>query len=157
MKTFLVLLMLAVAGVAQAREPSEIMADPALEERARSLYQELRCLVCQNETIDSSNAPLAADLRAVVRKRLVAGDSDAEILTFLESRYGDFVRMTPPIRISTWALWFGAPLAMLLAIGVLGWLTLRRRSTPETTADAPLSAEETARADALLRAGQERS
>jgi cytochrome c-type biogenesis protein CcmH len=94
--------------------PAERLADPALEARARALSQELRCLVCQNQSIDDSNADLAHDLRVLVRERLVAGDSDANVLAYLTSRYGDYVLLRPPVKPATWALWFGPP-ALLLA------------------------------------------
>jgi cytochrome c-type biogenesis protein CcmH len=87
--------------------PDERLADPALETRARSLGQELRCLVCQNQSIDDSNADLAHDLRLIVRERLVAGDSDAQVLDYLRQRYGDYVLLRPPVTPGTWLLWFG--------------------------------------------------
>ena len=130
---------------ALAVNPDERLADPALEARARSLGQELRCLVCQNQSIDESNADLAHDLRVLVRQRLAAGDSDAQVLAFLEARYGDYVLLKPPVDPATWALWFG-PAAVLLA-GIVG-LAARRRRQP--AAPAPLSAEERARLDRIL-------
>lgn len=148
----LALLCLALTAPCEARHPGETMADPALQQRARGLYQELRCVVCQNETIDSSNAPLARDLRGLVRQRLRAGDSDAEILAYLEARYGHFVRMTPPVQPWTWLLWFGPLAVLLLSAGALAvWM---RRRTTRRDPDAPLTPEEEARAAALLDAAE---
>ena len=114
--------------------PSEQLADPALEARARTLSRELRCQVCQNQSIDDSNAPLAADLRRLVRERLVAGDSDGQVLGFVQARYGDYVRLTPPLRADTLLLWL-APALVLLAglVGVRLWQR-RRASGPAATA-----------------------
>jgi len=113
--------------------PSEQLADPALEARARTLSRELRCQVCQNQSIDDSNAPLAADLRRLVRERLVAGDSDGQVLGFVQARYGDYVRLTPPLRADTLLLWL-APALILLAglVGVRLWQR-RRASGPVAT------------------------
>jgi cytochrome c-type biogenesis protein CcmH len=143
-----VLLCLMLGGVQAATSPDEVLADAALEQRARALGRELRCLVCQNQSIDDSDADLARDLRLLVRERLVAGDSDAEIIAFLTARYGDFVLLKPPVRPATWGLWFG-PLLLLVIAGIGIALYLRRRRAAMTTA-APLSAEEQARLDALL-------
>ncbi len=141
------------AGGAQAAtSPDELLADPVLEERARALGKELRCLVCQNQSIDDSDADLARDLRVLVRERLVAGDSDAEIIGFLTARYGDFVLLKPPVRPATWGLWFG-PLLLLVVAGAGIALYLRRRRTAIAPA-APLSAEEQARLDTLLQAAE---
>ena len=142
------LLCLMGAGAQAATSPDEVLADPALEQRARALGKELRCLVCQNQSIDDSNATLARDLRLLVRERLVAGDSDAEIIDFLTARYGDFVLLKPPVRPATWGLWFG-PLLVLVVAGAGIAIYLRRR--PAGTPPAlPLSAEEQARLEALL-------
>src|SRR3954468_8332537 len=103
------LLVVMVAMPSFAVLPDERLADPALEARARALSKELRCLVCQNESIDDSNADLAHDLRVLVRERLVAGDSDQQVLAYLRSRYGDFVLLRPPFEPATWFLWFGPP------------------------------------------------
>ena len=96
-----VLLLLLLGAPALAVQPDEILKDQALESRARALSQQLRCMVCQNQSIDDSNAPLAADLRRLVRERLVAGDSDGQVLAFVQARYGDYVRLTPPLRADT--------------------------------------------------------
>jgi len=132
---------------AQAVEPGEVMADPALEARARDLSADLRCLVCQNQSIDDSHAPLAKDLRLLVRERLAAGDSDDQVRTYLVQRYGDFVLLKPPLRIGTLLLW-GAPLMVLLAGGFGLLLASRRRVSVAPTSS--LSADEQARLDKLL-------
>jgi cytochrome c-type biogenesis protein CcmH len=129
-----------------AVEPSERLADPALEARARALSQELRCLVCQNESIDESSAPLAHDLRLLVRKRLVAGDSDRQVLDYIVARYGVFVLLDPPFEPVTWLLWLGPP--VLVAGTATGLLLRVRRHRPD--ADAALTPAESARAAALL-------
>ena len=139
------------ATPAAAVEPDEILDDPALEARARELSQELRCLVCQNESIDSSSAGLARDLRIIVRERLVAGDSDAEVKSYLVARYGDFVLLKPPVKPTTYLLWYG-PVAILLvgAAGVYVFFRRRRGAAPATAGPAPLSTEERSRLDRLL-------
>jgi cytochrome c-type biogenesis protein CcmH len=115
--------------------PDERLADPALETRARGLGQELRCLVCQNQSIDDSNADLAHDLRLIVRERLVAGDSDAQVLDYLRQRYGDYVLLRPPVTPGTWLLWFGP--AAVLPAGVPGLaLSDRRRQPPSVSLDS---------------------
>lgn len=115
----LVLLLALLAGPAlAATSPTEMLPDPALEARARTLGKELRCLVCQNQSIDDSDAELARDLRRVVRDRLVAGDSDAQVIDYVTQRYGDFVLLKPPVKPATWLLWFG-PLVVLLGGGAL--------------------------------------
>jgi cytochrome c-type biogenesis protein CcmH len=140
----LALLALIVAAPALAVQPGEMLKDPALEARARALSGELRCLVCQNESIDESDADLAHDIRALVRERIVQGESNAEIRAFLVSRYGDFILLKPPFETSTLLLWFSAPL--VFAAGALGiWFASRRRPPPP----APLSAEEERRLGAL--------
>lgn len=110
---------------AQAIEPSEILDDPALEQRARGLSKELRCPVCQNQSLDDSDADIAKDLRRIVRERLVEGDTDAEVKDFLVARYGDYVLLEPPVKPQTWPLWFG-PLAILGVGGLAVWQVVRR-------------------------------
>src|SRR5579884_2717033 len=107
------LVVLAVSSVAWAVEPDEMLTDPGLEARARAISKELRCMVCQNESIDDSQAPLAHDLRVLVRERLKAGDSDAQVMNFLVARYGEFVLLKPPLSWHTLALW-GTPPGVLL-------------------------------------------
>jgi cytochrome c-type biogenesis protein CcmH len=133
--------------------PAERLADPALEARARTLSQELRCLVCQNQSIDDSNADLAHDLRVLVRERLSAGDSDAQVLAYLTSRYGDYVLLRPPVEPATYLLWFGPP-ALLLVGGlviVAGWR--RRAATNAAAATPPLSADERRRLAEMMDEG----
>ena len=139
---------LATPAPGWAVEPDEMLDDPVLEARARALSQEIRCLVCQNEPIDSSNADLARDLRILLRERLVAGDSDDDVRAFLVARYGDYVLLDPPLKLTTYALWFGPVLILLLgALGVILYFA-RARQAPATA--APLSAEERARLERLL-------
>jgi cytochrome c-type biogenesis protein CcmH len=142
----LLLAVLLAAGPALALEPDEILSDPALEARAVTLSKELRCLVCQNESIHDSSAPLARDLRVIVRERLQAGDGDRAILDYVVARYGDFVLLRPPVRPETWVLWFGPPAVLLLAGAVI--LAGRRRQ--RASGPAPLTAAERQRLDALL-------
>jgi len=138
----------AMAGpAARAVEPSERLADPALEARARALSQELRCLVCQNQSIDESNADLAHDLRVLLRQRLTAGDTDRQVLDYVVARYGVFVLLDPPFLPATYLLWLAPP---LLVVGTGAFLVVRarrRRPDPELPA---LSEEERARAALLL-------
>jgi cytochrome c-type biogenesis protein CcmH len=149
------LLALALAAPALAVQPGEELADPALEARARALGREIRCLVCQNQSIDESEADLARDLRLIVRERIAAGDSDAEVKGFLVARYGDFVLLDPPVKPATWLLWFG-PAAILL-IALLGAFVYLRRC-PMLAEAPPLDAAERARLDRLLgENGEERS
>jgi cytochrome c-type biogenesis protein CcmH len=136
----LLVLALVAAGPARAVEPDEVLQDPALEARARQLSAELRCMVCQNQSIDDSNAPLAKDLRILVRERLVAGDSDGEVKQYLTARYGDFVLLRPPFDWRT-ALPWTAPFLILVA-GAVGALMAARRRRGAPSAPAPLSDEE---------------
>ena len=125
---------------AQALSPDEMLSNPVLEKRARNISAELRCMVCQNESIDDSNADLARDLRVLVRERLVAGDTDEQVLEFLVARYGEFVLLRPRLQTSTLLLW-GFPIVVLLAGGVAIILSIRgRRATSVDT--APLSETE---------------
>ncbi len=134
-------------GEARALQAHEVLDDPALEARAREISAGLRCLVCQNQSIDDSDAQLARDLRTIVRERLVAGDSDEQVVGFVVARYGEYVLLNPPVRAQTLVLW-GSPL-ILLAIGLLAILGLRRGQAA-VAAPAPLSAEEQKRVEALL-------
>ncbi|MEO8560394.1 MAG: cytochrome c-type biogenesis protein [Rhodospirillales bacterium] len=138
-------LLLPMAGLAV--EPDEILPDAGLEQRARDISHNLRCLVCQNESIDDSHASLARDLRLLVRERLKAGDSDEQIYSFLTQRYGDFVLLRPPIRPGTWLLWFGPALLLIAgAVGSIVWLRRRQSAAPA----APLSEDEKRDLAALL-------
>lgn len=148
--TFVALLALALsfAAPAHAVQPDEILKDPVLEARARSLSAGLRCLVCQNQSIDDSDAPLARDLRLIVRERLVAGDTDAGVKAYVTTRYGEFVLLSPPFNAGTVLLWFG-PFAVLALGGLLVWR--QRRAASASIATASLSSEEQARLDHLLK------
>lgn len=138
----------AAVGPAFAVQPDEILADPKLETRARQLSAELRCLVCQNQSIDDSDAPLARDLRLVVRDKLKSGASDQEVREFLVARYGEFVLLKPSFSGKNLILWL-APFAVLLAGGAVVWTNARRRAA-SAAAPAPLSAEEKAELDKVL-------
>jgi cytochrome c-type biogenesis protein CcmH len=141
-------LLIAIGGAAaHAVEPSERLADPGLEARARALSKELRCLVCQNQSIDESSADLAHDLRLLLRQRLVAGDTDQQALDHIVARYGVFVLLDPPFAPSTWLLWLGPP---LLVLGGGGWLLLRARRRHPDSAAPGLTPEERVRAALLL-------
>lgn len=118
-------LFLGSLSFAQAIEPHEILDDPVLEARARALSKELRCPVCQNQSLDDSDAEIAKDLRRLVRERLLAGDTDAEVKAFLVVRYGDYVLLEPPVKKQTWVLWFG-PIAIVGIGGIAVWRVLRR-------------------------------
>jgi cytochrome c-type biogenesis protein CcmH len=137
------------AGAAWAVLPSERLADPALEARAREVSQELRCLVCQNQSIDESNAGLAHDLRVLVRERLVAGDTNEQVVDYIHRRYGVFVLLRPPMKPATYALWFGPP--AILVLGAIAAAALFRRRAG--AAPEPLSPEERQRLDQLLEEG----
>lgn len=146
-------LVLATALPAAAVAPDEILDDPALEARARALSAELRCMVCQNESIDESNAPLAKDLRILVRERIVAGDTDREVIDFLVARYGEFVLLRPRLTAQTLLLWGLAPAALLIAGGVLVAKARRRGAqTAAVIAGTRLSREEQAELDRILAA-----
>jgi len=139
---------LALSGAAAAVEPGERLADPALEARARALSKDLRCLVCQNQSIDDSSAEIARDLRRLVRERLAAGDSDSAIRDYLVARYGDFVLLDPPVKPVTYLLWVGPGLLLAGAILAAAFVLRRQRRGAEAP---PLSREERARLDTLLK------
>ena len=142
------LLSLAMVGAAPAVQPDEMLKDSALESRARDLSRELRCMVCQNQSIDDSEAPLARDLRLLVRERLTKGDSDQQVLSFLVSRYGEFVLLRPPLEWHTLLLWGLPPAA--LAAGTIGLFIMSRRRRPVATEAAPLSRDEEQRLSTLV-------
>lgn len=135
-----------LAGAAFAVEPDEILSDPVMEERAREISKGLRCLVCRNESIDESNAGLAKDLRLLVRERLVAGDSDAEVLDFVVARYGEYVLLAPRATGSSLILWLAGPVMLILA-AMVAFFYLRSRS-PEVAAP-DLSEDEKARLEKI--------
>ncbi len=141
---------LILASAASAVEPGERLADAALEARARAISTELRCLVCQNQSIDDSNAPLARDLRVLVRERLTAGNSDTEVMRYIVDRYGEFVLLRPRFGLHTALLWLG-PLALLAAI-IVSLLRRSRSSLQAATGDQarPLTTEEQHRLDRIL-------
>jgi cytochrome c-type biogenesis protein CcmH len=144
--SLVLLLTLLFAGAALAVKPDEVLADPALEARARTLSEELRCMVCQNQSIDESDADLARDLRVLVRQRLVAGDTDQQVMDYVVSRYGEFVLLKPRFSLRNALLW-GTPVFLLLVGGIFIVLTARsRRSTATNT----LTAEEQAELDTIL-------
>jgi len=147
LRTLLLAVLLLLSGAALAVSPDEILSDPVLEQRARDISAELRCLVCQNQSIDDSDADLARDLRLLVRERLVAGDSDEAVRQFIVDRYGEYVLLNPRVSAQTLLLWGAAP-ALLLAGLLALWVAGRRRGAAELGADG-LTAEERAALDEL--------
>jgi cytochrome c-type biogenesis protein CcmH len=145
----LLLVGFAMVGPALALRPDEILPNAALEARARAISAELRCLVCQNQSIDDSDAPLARDLRIIVRERLLAGDSDAQVQSFVVARYGEFVLLRPVIAPHTILLWLTAPLVLLIGVAVLVLGARRRRRELATEAVPELSDAEQAALDRL--------
>jgi cytochrome c-type biogenesis protein CcmH len=147
------LCLLAAIGLwpAHAVLPDEVMSDPAKEARARALSRELRCMVCQNQSIDDSEAPLARDLRLLVRERIAAGDSDAQVIDFLVARYGEFVLLKPRFEQQTLLLWLVPPL-VLVGGGIALWMQLRRRTKLVPDTRALLTPEEEAKLAALMSA-----
>jgi cytochrome c-type biogenesis protein CcmH len=139
--TILVLVAGFLATVAFAVEPDEILADPALEARARSISKKLRCVVCQNQDIDSSNAGVARDLRILVRERLTAGDTETAVLDFVAARYGDYVLLKPPFKPETYALW-AMPVALILIAGGAGLLVLNRAQRHRPSSDFSVEEEQ---------------
>lgn len=136
------LLVAGLSGRVQAVEPDEMLPDPALEQRARAISRGLRCVVCQNESIDDSNADIARDLRILVRDRLTLGDSDDAVVGYVVSRYGRYVLLQPPLDLTTLALWGTPPVLLLLAFAG-GWRFLRRQGgQPGVTVPSPLTPQE---------------
>ena len=148
--TVVMILALFLLSPAFAVEPDEVLPDKALEARARAISAEIRCVVCQNQSIDDSNAEIARDMRRAIRERLTKGDSDAAVIAFLRARYGDYVLLRPPFDPRTWLLWLGGPLLLLLAARLL-YRGAKRRATQVKAAPVELSAAERRRLDALLR------
>ena len=150
MALLLALLLSLVANLALAVEPSEILPDPALERRARDIGRQLRCVVCQNQSIDDSSAEVARDMRRAVRERLTQGYNDAQVFDYMVARYGDYVLLNPPFKAETWALWLGGPLVLLLAGGTLLLAARRRARVP--LAPPPLTTHERQRLAEVLKA-----
>lgn len=145
----LILILCFLAGPIWAVQPDEVLDDPVLEDRARELSQELRCLVCRNESIDESNADLARDLRLLVRERLVAGDSNEEAIDFIVDRYGEYVLLKPTTTGANWLLWGAGPAMLLLAAGI-GLIYLRGRSKTALRQEDELSSQEQERLRQIL-------
>ena len=145
------LALLAQGAPSLAIEPDEVLADPVLESRARAISTELRCVVCQNQSIDDSNAEIARDMRLLVRERLVAGDTDEEVVGYIVARYGDFVLLRPPFQPNTLALWLTPPImAVIIAtLAVLYFQTYKRRRSAGLGPD-PLSPDDRAELDSLV-------
>ncbi len=150
MRALTLALAVLIALPAAAVQPDEVLDDPVLEERARDISAGLRCLVCRNESIDESNAELARDLRLLVRERLVAGDTNDEVVSFVVDRYGEFVLLRPTFGGSNTVLWL-APIALLLLGGALSVAFIRSRSKSTAPTEAALSEDEQARLDEILR------
>src|SRR5262252_7538215 len=146
----ILIVLVAFTTVARAVTPEEVLPDPKLEVRARAISQVLRCVVCQNQSIDDSNAPLAHDLRALLRERLASGDTDEQALDFIVARYGNFVLLNPPMQLNTLALWLGP--ALFLLIAAIGFGEYVRRRSSDSTPQMPtrLTATEQKRIDELL-------
>jgi cytochrome c-type biogenesis protein CcmH len=151
--TFLALLLLTLSVSASAKEAQLSAADPVLEERVMKLSKELRCLVCQNETLADSRADLAVDLRGQIREQMQAGKTDKEIIEYLTQRYGKFILYNPPIDPTTYLLWFGPFVLLLAGLAVLFRYLKRRR---EQIVDQPLSADDRLRAETLLKVQPEK-
>ncbi len=148
---FLGLVLCLAAVSAGAVNPDEILDDPVLEARAREISKDLRCLVCQNQSIDDSDADLARDLRVLVRERLVGGDSNGQVIDYVVSRYGDFVLLRPPFKATTYVLWLGP--ALIAGLGILAVMTFyrrRRAAAGDRTAQPPLTEDEKRRLETLL-------
>lgn len=146
------LALIALTTPLRAVQPDEVLADPALEARARALSENLRCVVCQNQSIDDSNAPLARDLRILLRERLSAGDSDEEAVDYLVARYGTFVLFSPPVQGNTLLLWFGPALLLIIALAFCTVAVRRRAAAGNEPAEA-LATAERRQLEALLKNG----
>ena len=153
MRWLVLTLVLFASLPALAVQPDEILDDPKLEARAREVGKELRCLVCQNQSIDDSDADLARDLRVLVRERIVAGDSNQEVIDYVVSRYGDFVLLNPPFKLKTYALWFGPGILILFGIGTVFRFFRRRTINDARVGQDTLSAAEKERLARLLDEG----
>lgn len=145
---FVLTVLVAMASPVWAVQPDEILDDPVLETRAREISQGLRCPVCQNESIDESNATLSRDLRILLRERLVAGDSDDQAVQYIVDRYGEYVLLRPVVSGANWILWLAGPLVLLFGFGI-GYGAIRKRAT--AASPAALSDQEKARLDEIMR------
>ncbi|MEK9971493.1 MAG: cytochrome c-type biogenesis protein [Ferrovibrio sp.] len=155
MLRLLTVLLLLLSAPAWAQHLEDRLSDPAQETRARDLSRELRCLVCQNQSIEDSNAPLARDLRRIVRERVVAGDSDSAVLDYLVQRYGEWVLLKPRFNLQNLLLWLGPVLLLIMGGGVV-FALYRRQATAKPVAATALNAEEERRLAALLEDGEPR-
>jgi cytochrome c-type biogenesis protein CcmH len=150
MKRLIAVIALATSPLAAAQTPSQAFT-PEVESQAREIGKSLRCVVCQNQSIEESNAPLAADMRRLVRERVSAGESKDDVMAYMTDRYGNFVRMQPPLQLDTVLLWFG-PLLLLIGAG-LGWFAYLRPAGKRDLAPAPLSEAEAVELARRLQAG----
>ncbi len=148
MKRWILLMILCLPLGLQANEAKPLAEDEVVEQRLIKIAEEMRCLVCQNESLAGSRADLAEDLRREIRAQIRQGKTDQEVMEFMVTRYGDFVRYRPPVKPTTWLLWFGPFLFLVCAVGLLAWF-LRQRSLQGP--DTPLSPEQKQKAEALLR------
>jgi cytochrome c-type biogenesis protein CcmH len=146
---WLPLFLMLLSAPANAVQPDEVLSDPVLEGRARALSQGLRCLVCRNENIDESNADLARDLRILLRERLVAGDSDEQVIAYLVGRYGEYVLLQPTTKGANLILWIAGPAMLVMGLGGAAMYLRRRRSLPDAMPE-PLSEAERARLSELI-------
>ncbi|NDU86121.1 MAG: cytochrome c-type biogenesis protein CcmH [Ferrovum sp.] len=143
------LLWTAVVMLVQAEDAKPLAEDPVVEQRLINIAQDMRCLVCQNESLAGSHADLAEDLRREIRDQIRKGKTDQEVTDYMVARYGDFVRYRPPIKPTTWALWFGPFILLVCAVGLLGWFL--RHKVVQREPDSPLSPEQKLQVEALLR------
>ncbi|MBC6438269.1 MAG: cytochrome c-type biogenesis protein CcmH [Rhodobacteraceae bacterium] len=150
MRMLVLIMALGLPMAAAAVHPDEVLDDPALEARARDISKGLRCLVCRNESIDESTAELARDLRLLVRERLMAGDSDAQVRAFVADRFGEYVLLNPPARGSTLILWLAAPALLLFGVG-LAVAYVRRQARAPAPAEAALSTQDKARLQKIMK------
>lgn len=149
-RALVILVGLLTAMPSHAVQPDEILDDPVLEQRAREISKEVRCLVCRNESIDDSSAGLARDLRLLVRERILAGDTDGEVKRFLVERYGEFVLLNPPFNLGNLVIWLSGPVVLLLgAMGAAVYLRGQRKEP--AVPESPLTPEEKAEVERLLR------
>lgn len=152
----LILIFTIIPLMATAVEPDEVLADPVLEARARVISKELRCVVCKNQDIDSSNAGVARDLRLLVRERLVEGDTNEEVIAYIVARYGDYVLLKPPFKPSTYILWFMPPILVLLAIGFGTMIILQARNKTVNRSLSNSDEEEVVRILSTIQNGDEK-